>query len=212
MPLKCRLRVCRRNTLMARARLKAIEPVNWFLNFLFTLPFRKFTLLNGKEEEYPGDDKVEKAGPLTKLFPENEPLCSVHIKGECCHWLWTLNTDLMRFLISLWCSWDLHEHKVVAKVGRFILNLNTWERGECSLGWQCCSCVWALWTYILYRKGIWGHVQGFFWQPELQCSKNEWLNYRRLFWCIFFLCVQRLITSSVLCYLFEMNFLPFSKI
>lgn len=129
MPLKCRLMVCRRNTLMARVRLKAIEPVNWFLNFLFTSPFTKFTLLNGKEEEYPGDDRLEEAGLLAKLFPENEPLCSVDIKGERCHWLWTLNTDLMRFLISLWCSWDLHELKVVAKVGRFILNVNAWERG-----------------------------------------------------------------------------------
>lgn len=32
-----------------------------------------------------------------------------------------------------------------------------------------------------------GSYASILWEPELQCSKNEWLTYRHFFWCFFFL-------------------------
>lgn len=35
-----------------------------------------------------------------------------------------------------------------------------------------------------------GAYASILWEPEMQCSKNEWLTYRHFFWCIFFVCTK----------------------
>jgi len=35
-----------------------------------------------------------------------------------------------------------------------------------------------------------GACASILWEPELQCSKNEWLTYRSFFWYIFFVCTN----------------------
>lgn len=50
-------------------------------------------------------------------------------------------------------------------------------------------CLSSLELYPEQERNL-GACAKISWQPELQCSKNEWLNYRRLFWCIFF-CVYK---------------------